>query len=622
MNAAWAQQDSAAAPALPVPPPAEPAGAAGPGLRWRLPPVSWGGSLSYDYRLDHVGDEPQRHQHLVGLNLSALTYLYQPWLATVSATLGLTHSWRGGEPQGGSGQDQFVTGALRLTLFPRSRFPSELRLEQSDSRNDASLGGNTDYRARTLALTQRYRPAGGEFNLSATLEHRSQEGPSFGEDTQDQLMADFSARWKRQALAANLARSRSRHANGSEENDFATVSLRHTFNPDTALTLETGANWARSADHLALGDNRVDLTQWSTVALWRPEGKPWSLSASLRSFNLATSTRSAGQDDSPTVRNESLALSLGGQYEFSPQLRLTANASVTRLNGDTRESWVGALGASYQGPTRNFGEGGVWQHDWSAGGAFSSAHNAGLTDDTVSGQVGQSVSRTWRQAPTQALSLTLGQTLSASWTHAASGVDPGAASGGGGLVEPGSVGGWSRALLHSASLTWTRSGEDGSAFARASASDARQLDGEHARFQLLNLQLSGNVEIDRFSGWSGDLTVQRVFQRSLPQTVDAADPFGYDRLITHTAGGEITWRHSRAFGIARLRFSTRLRLSHDTQHQRRALVPLPERETGAWESRLDYQVGRLQTGALLRLAKSDGLWQQTLTLRLQRSFGE
>lgn len=591
---AWGQSEAPTTGAADSPP-VDTTQASGPGVNWVMPPVQWGGSVAYDLRLDHTHGQPRTTEHMVTTSLNALTYLYAPWLALLSGTVGVTASRLGGEPPAVTTHDTFTTGGLRLGVFPRSRFPFEMRYEVSDSRTDSSLGGGVDYRSRQLVLNQRYRPAGGEFAINASYERRAQDGPTFGEDSQEALMADFSSRWKRHNLAASVSRSINRRQQTDEETDFRSVVGRHTYAEGTELTVETGFNWARNDERLLIGDNLQTLTQWSSVALYRPEGQGLTLSASARGFGLQTTQQGT---------TDTVALGVGAGYEVNRNFRLNANANVTRTDGETAMSWVGSLGGTYQGDSRKFGE---LNYDWNLGATISNARSQGFEDNTLSTQVGHTMSRVWPTSPGSSWTATLGQTLSTSYTA-------------GDTETPGHPQGLSRALTQTAGLTWLSNGPNGNAFARASFSDARQFDAERARFQLLNLQLSGNYEIDRFRGWSGDLTVQRVFQRSLTFQALPQDSFLFDRVITHTASGEITWRQQRLFGVPRLRFQSRLRLSHDTQYLSSALVSVPDRESASWENRLDYLIGRLEASATLRVAKTDELWRELLLLRLQRSF--
>jgi len=587
----WSQQPDATAP---VPPPADAAN--GSGLRWGLPPIQWGGTLGYGLRVDRAANAPRETEHQVSATLNALSFIYAPWLALVSGTLSVTHSRTDAGAEMPSLQDDFATGALRVNLFPRSRFPLDVRYEVSDSRIDSSLAGGVDYRSHLFALSQQYRPASGDFTMSASYERRTQDGPTFGQDSQEALMADFSTRWKRHSLAAGVSRSVNRRGFTDEEADFRSAVLRHTYGAGSEFTVETTANWAQTDDRLLVVAGSQALSQWSSIALYRPENSGLTVSGSVRGFELDIGTQAS---------TRTVAGALGIGYDVNRNLRLSASGSVTHTDGATSQSWVGALGGTYQGDSRRFGE---VQYDWQAGAGLSQSSTEGLQDTTLSTQVGHTLSRTWATTPTSSWTANLGQTLSTAYTS-------------GDTDTPTRPLGWSRALTQSAGLTWLSSGPDRNAYARLTASDARQFDGERARFQLLNLQVSGTYEIDRTRSWSGDLSAQRVFQRAVAfQPGLGNDPFGLNRSITYSASGEISYRQLRMFEVPRLRWVSRLRVSHDTLYQREALLALPDRESLSWENRLDYLIGRLEATASLRLARFDGVNRETLLLRLQRSF--
>jgi hypothetical protein len=126
--ATWAQgQGDPASPSAPVAPQAPAAteaapSAAGPGLRWTVP-LAIGGSLAYDLRSDQARGERAVTQQLLTATVNAASYVYQPWFLLVNATLGTTVGRTQGGEQPGVDRDRFLTGSLRLSLFPRSRFP-------------------------------------------------------------------------------------------------------------------------------------------------------------------------------------------------------------------------------------------------------------------------------------------------------------------------------------------------------------------------------------------------------------------------------------------------------------------------------------------------------------------
>lgn len=569
---------------------------AGPGLRWRIPPVVWSGSIGYDLRLDRVNDEPHKTQHMLTTTLNGVTYVYQPWLAMVSGSVSVTQGRSSGGLDGMVSDDRFITGALRLGLFPRSRFPLEARYEVSDSRTDTSLGGGVDYRARTIAITQRYRPPAGEFNLSAGYERRSQDGRSFGEDTQESLMADFSTRWKRHALTASLSRSVNHRGMTDEEVDFRSVVARHNYTPGSELNVETTANWAATDERLLIGPNARRVTQWSSLALWRPNVQGLTVSASARGFNFQS--EQSGE-------TETLAAGLGASYEVTRNLRLGGAVSATHTTGGAM-TWLGSLNGTYQGDTVRLGEA---NYSWFTGASASQSRTAGLTDSALSTQLGHALSHAHAIDSGTTVSANLSQTLSVSKSF------------GDAQVAGRAEDGLSRALTHTAGLTWSSASTDRNAYVRLSLSDARQLDGDRAQVSMINLQINGTFEVDRFRSWSADMTVQRVYQNTLVfDLLRLQNDPGLLRQITHTASGEISWRQQRVFGVPRLRFQSRLRLSYDTRSSSNELLAVSDREDASWENRLDYQIGRLDTSGQVRISRTDGVWYGVVHLRIQRNF--
>jgi hypothetical protein len=180
-----------------------------------------------------------------------------------------------------------------------------------------------------------------------------------------------------------------------------------------------------------------------------------------------------------------------------------------------------------------------------------------------------------------------------------------------------------RVLLHNLGLSWNVTGDNRSAYARASASDSRELGGGGSAFQLFNFQLSGNFALDRNQSLSGDLTAQRTVQQigGTLRATDAGLVLG-ERSSSTTMGGEIVYGHQRLFGIPRLRFTSRLKLAQDMLDQPGTFATIADRETRLWENRVDWLVGRLQTQLIFRISEVDGKRRDSLTFRLQRSFGD
>jgi hypothetical protein len=97
----------------------------------------------------------------------------------------------------------------------------------ADSRVDASGAGGLDYRSRTIGVSQRYRPAEGDFSVAASYERRVQDSPDFGQDSQESLLADSAAAGRHQ-VSVSLSRNLNRRGSTGEESDFISLMARHS----------------------------------------------------------------------------------------------------------------------------------------------------------------------------------------------------------------------------------------------------------------------------------------------------------------------------------------------------------------------------------------------------------
>ena len=617
-----APPEAAAAPVEP-PAPAAPADAAasGLGLNWRGAPISISGSVSYDLRASSAPGETNALSQLVTTSLSARSYIYQPWFATVGGTLAVTagRSRGGGEdltsqsPFASQDQlaskDRFITGNARVDLFPRSRFPFEVHVERSDSRVDSALASSLDFRTQTVGVSQRYQPASGAYTLSGSFERRQQSGSGF-RDTQDTLMADFTTQWKHNDLSVGLSQSQARRFTTDERTEFRSLVARHQYAPSNGASINTTVNWTQTQENVVAAPSDISVLQWSSVGLWHPDGSKLTLSGGVRGLMLRDAFAENGLD--------SLSLTLGATYELNRNARLTANgtATTTDSSGTAARGFGGSVGASWQSDTVEFKG---LRYDWftsgTVGGSTTSGNSSsdptlgGETQTTLNAQLGHTLSRSWPMTAQSVLVLNGGQTLAATQNHS-SHTDPG-------VQES------LRTLLNTVGATWSINGDNRSAYARAAYNDSIELGGGHARFQLFNFQLSGNFEFDRNRSLSGDLTLQRVTQRA----GDLQPPAGTGLLVgertsTTGASGEITYRQQRLFGFPRLRFTSRLKLAQDVLKQPGTFATIPDRETRLWENRLDWLVGRLETQLLFRISEVDGKRRNFLMWRVQRTFGD
>jgi hypothetical protein len=625
-----AQQD--AIPATAEVPPGAPAALAattgsGLGLNLRGAPISTSGFVSYDLRTGHAAGETKSTSQLVTTSLSARSYIYQPWFATVNGTLGVTmgrsrvaiDEIAAQDPfafqASQASTDRFVTGNARLDLFPVSRFPFEVHVERGDSR--VELASSLDFRTQNIGFSQRYQPPSRAYSLSASFDRREQTAAGI-RDTQNQLVSDFATQWKYHELSLGLSYDQAQRQANNEQTQFLSLVGRHQYSPGGALSVNTTVNWSQTEEQLATFPFDVSLLQLASVGLWHRDGSNLTLTGSVRGLLLRSNLSDRALD--------TFGLTLGAAYELNKNTRLTAAASATSTdtNGARGQSVSGSVGAGWQADTIEVKS---FHYDVfassNAGASVFSFSDAGIstattrdTGFTISGhdetqttlgvQLGHTLSRSWPITPQSALGLNGGQTLAVSQNRSSH-------------SEPGSIPNSSRTLLQNIAATWNVADAGRSALARASYSDSMELGGSQSRFQLANFQLSGNFSFDRSRTLGGDLTLQRVTQRSGNlQQLDVLGP----RTGSAAASGEITYRQQRLFGLPRLRFTSRLRLAQDVLKQAGTFITIPDRETRLWENRLDWLVGRLETQLMFRISEVDGKRRNFLMLRMQRSFGD
>ena len=558
-------------------------------LRWQLAPIRYWGDLAYDFRQTSVEGQSTFTRHSAIVNLNASTYIYEPWIAIVTAGLGLTASrLNDGELAGG---DKFATGYARLNLFPMSRFPFEARYLRSDTGIDSDVGADQSHRLTRYGLSQRYRTEDGASQYSASFDRFTQDGTTVGKDIQNALQLDANTRFRRHHDVQLLGTwNHNQRVNTSERNDYETFLARHAFRPDSTFSLESSANLTHTASRFALAESELRILQLNSIAFWRPENKPITVNGGLRLFSLENG---AGQN---SIETTVVNASAGVNYMASRNLRAVGGVSITDTNvaGQHNRPASGTLGVTYQGDTIELSK---YRYDWFVGG--TGIYTSGSPDRngfSFIGMSGQSLSRAFVLGAGGAITFNAAQNLSANT---------------GAQVEA------YKQILHSGSITWNNfePESNSSSFIRLSATDSRFLDGQRETFQLLNLQLTRTLEVGRDHALSGHLTIQSVRNRSERPGYDTSSN---DGKRATTASAELNYRHQNLFGVPRLVFSSQLRLNRKETVQ--DLGAPGDRELRSWENRLDYNIGRLETRLLMRIAEVDQTQYWLVMLRAIRRF--
>ncbi len=557
---------------------------------WRLAPIRYWGNVVYDFREERVAGVPRVMQNLISTDLNATSYLWQPWVAIVTAGLGISVAKVSDSESAGT--DTFLTGRVRLNLFPQSRFPFEVRAEHGDTRVDSGAGPSIDYKYTLLSLQQRYRPVESNTQYSMSFDHYRQDATDSGRTTRNALMLDATFQPRPdQTASIGMQWNQNRRSRTGDETRYNTLVARHLYSPNSAMSVDSGANVTYVLDDVGSTQSEVTIVQANSIGFWRSSTAPLTMTGSVRLFALRVGNEQGNENQSRSVVGSG---TLGATYAMTNNLRLSTSLSMTAgKTGDAHiESSVASVGASYDSPTADLG---AFSYDWFGG--ASASHVSGTRNDGAgfNGQLGHRLSRNFAAIGQSRIGVSVGQSAS---------------------IQTGAGTDDTRQFTNNASITWGGPTNGASSFARFSVADSRFVDGKRLHFQLMNFQLTRSDSLSRNASFSGTLTWQRTRQSA--EEVGTPTELLGDRGFRTSTSADLTYQHERIFSVPRLRFLSQLKVNRDETLQ---LIGTPEeRESRFWENRLEYRIGRLESRFLVRVGDIDHRRRNLVMWKLIRQF--
>jgi hypothetical protein len=562
-------------------------------------PARWGGFLAADY-LWQRGEEGRRRQLLTGaVNLTAATYFWQPWYAQVQGTLTVL-----GAVERGNGLDAAntatgftpsasISGGGTVTVFPNSRFPFLASLDSTDSRASGDFA-SSDYRNTRASLRQTYRNPLGTSTYIGSFDYSSLMSDSFGRDTVAQLDTRYLGTFDPHRLDAALTWSRNRRNGGSEGSDILRAFGTHLYSPSPDLWVNSLASFTET--EFGVPSAALNLTQrlgqFNSQAVWRPEfDDRLVLTGGGRLFF----NQFAGSGATSTAH--SLAGNAGASFAINDQATVNASVNATEITvGEGASTLVTfeSLGASYLSQPFDLG-----LATYSFSGSLQGGHESGGPEgdrSLVSAQADQQLSRTFSIGQATSLNLLLSQ--------------------GGGVTEDSILGRTN--TLRWGALAGLRvvTSESSDAFFGASYGESDSRGAINDKFRLANVQANGLVRLGPYDSLSANISAQWV--RS------TRDFLAVEENTRQIFGG-VSYQHSRLFGIPRLRYLFSATFNEGIQNASRLLgdVDAPrENVTQLIDSRLLYEIGRLELRIGTRFAKIDGRDDLQWYLRIQRQIGQ
>lgn len=600
-RASPASRAAAAAARVPAPAadtPAAQGDTGGAGFQFRLGPIRWGGELA-DFYSWGQSETVRISSHTQSANIRGASYVWQPWFARVSASLGFATTGSVAQTQSGSnGENQnrsnSITGGGALSLFPLSRFPFSATYDVGDTRSSGELT-SVAQRTHRLGLRQSYTPAQSRLNIDGSFNRSTIESETFGRDTVNTLRGALAYPiGEEHRLNFDTEFSNNKRDQGGDGTSFLTMMGRHSFLPSTTFNVDSFASYAKTSVNLAGAEfgslsAESESYQVSSSAFWRPdEESPLSVTGNVRYFNAS----SASGANSATF--DTLAGSLFANYQYSRNIGFSGGLSLNQVNtnGRSRLLTTQTASANYSGDTVE-----VWEGFYSYGAGTSLANQTGgefggQQNLNLSGS--HSFSRELLREARSSVSFNVGQSV--------------------GMTVAGNNAS-SQNLSHRGSLNWDfRQSQNAVMRLNATVADTRTFGQRASDGQQLALSANGNLQLSRYSTFGANFFLQGTRINS-PETID----HGFD----WAASGGFNYSNGRAFGIPRLRYTAAF-TANTLLRDSRVLGNIDanrDQATYSLDQRLDYRIGRLSLQGTFRLARQTNGNNAIVFVRINREFG-
>jgi len=577
-------------------------------------PAEIDGFVEYQYRLTKGKGQGSIGTHFGSVFTQLSSYVWQPWIMQVNASLGLTKT-RSESPNFDSSAPQkrretFVTGRLNVDIVRQSRFPFFAFAEIQDSRVDSDLQGFEGAQS-TLGFMQRYTPwSGGQF----LLEYRRNMTERFSDErsqaTSGSPLEHSTDRWQvridkgfgRHRLNYNAVVTDFARSDTLESKNDNRHTLRHRYSRNSRFSLDnTFFVSDESIERQSSNVLRV-FRQFNSILSWRPEVKrPLVITGRALLHDIES-----GQTDS-SQNTENIWVSGSLNYQLTDHVTLAGSVGSSSQKFDSAD-WQTRTFSRLSAQVRSK-EHTVLTGRYRASGAIHLLHEKGSLDPDEPGETDES---------TQELSVNLSHTLSKQFSLA-SGHQLDLHVSQDWTGQKNREGERGQMLGHRIFGTLSRQRGNSNSYLRVSATDRRQRGLVERNFQLLNLQLSRTTRFDRRRALGGSLTYQ--YSRKWLDDID----LGSSGSHSTNYSANINYRHADIFTVRDLDFFSELRaqssefVSDDPFDEISNNID-ETRSDVDWRNRLIFNVGRLRLRLDANFRQVEDRWSTSIFFRVRRYY--
>lgn len=570
----------------------------------QVAPIDHEGYLEYQFRTTRNEAGFGSNQHLATWRAKGSTFVWRPYILVLDGDLGLTRA----QSQDSKRKEDstIVTGSVVASAFARSTFPFRVYFQSRDSRVDGDIF-ESDFTTRNWGFMQQLasRRSGGRMALeyrSSNTDEVSVNGRTdrrkFGSDLWQLTGTRAFGRNDFRLLASNLKLNRDVPA---QTRDRTLVSMRHQFRGGLRFNID---------DTLFYSDERLNLhgaeqirrfLQFSGYSNWRPAtAKPITVIGRLVARGVESGNGS-------TRSSHNYLLSGTATYQYSPQATFAASAGFNGSDGENSEARTGTfqrLRGTYRGRPIGLGR---MAYNW--GGSLDLANRTDTNGVEVRTQAfgasfNHGLSRAANFGGGRQLQFNLTQTVAA-------------------LAD--TMDRREQSLVHTAYVTYSRRTGRVSNYLRFSASDRRLFGDRGDKFQLLSLQGSSRMQMNRTRSLNGGFSLQ--FSNSETPMLFNGDPLATSMLDTgsFTYSVNLSYVDRELFNVRSLNFVSELRyfsaqFRDDDVFGREDQFD-PSRNDSSWRNELTYRIGLLELRLLAEVRDIDGRWNSQAFFSVRRYYG-
>lgn len=526
------------------------------------------------------------HTHVAG-------YLWQPWIATVTADLDLAFE---ANPMGNYKEASSVAGNILLSGLPSSRYPFQIFFSAGDSRFDGDFSG-ADY-TRMRAGVSGKAALGDRSTFDYLISHDQLDRSRYGDLSAQRAEAALRRNFDASEMPIGITDiglsfnfySTEFKAGLAGDPDYTSMSVAGTayYRAEPAERLNHDFSGTVISDNFGNKQDRYDriIGQGVGTAQWRSPSNDFAATSAVRMMVQQIDHRFAQKKTD--TDSAILAASTGISWRASDQLTMTlgarANAEHTQtVVDDPAGVQPDAISSNYAGAVLSSidyrslsSEWSGFHWNWNARAAgdldFNSNRYEALRYETIYGR---------RTDATVSLGHTLGKSIRLPWIEAVS------------LTLQQEIGFshfsydevFKPVIMHSASLMKGVADEGGMSYFRVYLRDNHAFGVRPEEYQTLQVDYTRRVQLGGNDSLQGSLGMQVVHQQR-----DSRDE------VYVFSRADLEYEHRDLFRIDGLSFLSSLRINalgqNDLVHDWRDELS-PDLFRNDWRNRVQYRVGKL-----------------------------